>query len=192
MLRTVREPVPIMSNLLAVLPFGISGKWESFRRHLERWQRQVLRGLSQTSELLLPLPMLSCLLLTLVLTLLPSNARDAVPQMGGVLGASPGPSNLWPHCHKHWDSKQISKSVLFSKTGCLVNSRNCQHKMCVYQKYWLDKSRRWHTPPTSASPTSPLRFNAPSDSNSWKCSTSAGNFCLYILPLDWVFWDLYF
>lgn len=84
--------------------------------------------------------MLSCLLLTLVLTLLPSNARDAVPQMGGVLGASPGSSNLWPHCHKHWDSKQISKSA-FLKNWVLVNSRNCQHKMCVYQKYWLDKSR---------------------------------------------------
>lgn len=90
-------------------------------------------------------------LLTFLLMLLCSDAQNVAPAaQGGALGAAPGPQGSCAATPQTSDSAALKTAILskfpdlsFSQElGCLVNSLNCQHNIYVYQKYWLDKSRR--------------------------------------------------
>lgn len=110
---------------------------------MERWQTQALRGLSQTSELPLPLPILSSSCSPWCWHCCLAMLRMWCPSW----------EDWWEHPLACLTSGLTATNTgilskfpsFFSKTGCFVNSLNCQHKMRVCQKYWLDKSRRWHT-----------------------------------------------
>lgn len=89
--------------------------------------------------------------LTFPLTLPCGDAQDAAPAArGGARGAAPGPRGgcvAVPPTSGSAAPKAVILSEFpdpsFSRElGCSVNSLNCQHDIYVYQKYWLDKSRR--------------------------------------------------
>lgn len=91
------------------------------------------------------------LLLTFLLTLLCSGTQNAAPAVqGGAQGAASGPQGSRVATPQTSDSAALKTAILskfpdpsFSQElRCLVNSLNCQHNIYVYQKYWLDKSRR--------------------------------------------------
>lgn len=91
------------------------------------------------------------LLLTLLLRLLCSDALNVAPAgQRGAWGAASGPQGSCVAAPQTSNSIAQKTAILskfpdlsFSQEkGCLVNSLNCQRNIYVYQKYWLDKSRR--------------------------------------------------
>lgn len=91
------------------------------------------------------------LLLTFLLTLQCRDAQNIAPAVqGGAQAAASGPQGSCVATPQTSDSAALKTAILskfpdlsFSQElGCLVNSLNCQHNIYVYQKYWLDKSRR--------------------------------------------------
>lgn len=138
--RTVHEPVPVMSKafwLLSHLAFQRNkevseGIWKGDRGRLwEACHKPASSWFPSPSSAGSCSPRCWRCCLAMLGLWCPSWERPLACLTSGLTATNTGILSKFPS--------------FFSKTRHLVNSLNCQHKMCVCQKYWLDKSRWWHT-----------------------------------------------